>query len=588
MPLSAKNLVELYQTACSVHAARRLFGTRSSDGWKWMRYEEFPGLVERCRAGLARLGVGPRDRVGLIASNRVEWAVVAYATYGLGAAIVPMYEAQAPAEWRFILNDSGSKVVVASAPAVPHVQELSDPLPVLTHVIGLDRPPDDPSSFAALCAGAPDAPSSQPQPDDVAGYIYTSGTMGQPKGVLLTHRNIVSNVRAALELFELGTETTLSFLPWTHAFGQTADLHAMLAAGAAIAINDDLERLLDNLADIRPTLICAVPRIFNRLHESVHRNVDQKPRLLQALFRSALETSRKKQGGQSVSAWEHLQLALADRLLFSRVRAKLGGRLRIVISGSAALGREVAEFVDALRIPIYEGYGLTEASPIVTANCPGGRRLGSVGRPLPGVRIVLDRNPDHRAPDLPEEQGEVLVYGENVMLGYHQRPEETAEAIMPDGALRTGDLGYLDEDGYLFLTGRAKEQFKLENGKYVVPVHIEERLKLSPFIAQAVVYGANRPHNVVLLVPDFQRVHEWIRTERVEAGDLVVDPRVRALFWQQVEKYTAELRSFERPKNLLVIAQDFTTENGMLTPSLKVKRTAVLARYGAQLEALYP
>ena len=356
----------------------------------------------------------------------------------------------------------------------------------------------------------------------------------------------------------------------------------MVAAGTAIAINDDIARLVDNLGEVRPTLICAVPRIFSRLYENVERTVAAKPRILQALFRSAMRTAKLRRKGGEVSVLEGMGLALADRLIFAQVRRKLGGRMRFVVSGSAALGREVAEFIDALGITVYEGYGLTEASPIVAANCERAHRMGSVGRPVPGVRVVIAERAGGEG-----KQGEILVYGDNVMRGYHDRPEETSEALLPDGGLCTGDLGYLDEDGFLFITGRIKEQYKLENGKYVVPSAAEETLKLSRYIAQVMLYGANRPYNVALVLPDLGNLQEWAVHERVELGDIPKNPRVRTLIQHELAERGSLLRSFERPRAFLLVAQEFTTENGFLTPSLKLRRARVLEAYGAELEALY-
>ncbi len=580
---ASPNLVELYRESSRRYAEQRLFGTRGPNGWGWVKYRELPALVDRCRAGLKRLGIGPGDRVALVANNRIEWAVVAYATYGLGAAIVPMYEGQPTAEWEFILADSGSKVVIGSTPAIHRaLLAVAAQIATLEHVIGLDLPDDDPRSYRALCTGPAEAPVFDPGPQDAAGFIYTSGTTGKPKGVVLSHRNIVSNVAAVLELFDLDQELSLSFLPWTHSFGQTADLHAMVAAGTAIAINDDIARLVDNLQEVGPTLLCAVPRVFQRLYQNVERNVAGKPRVLQNLFRSGIQTAKTKRRGGDVTVLEGLGLALADRLMFSRVRGRLGGRLRFVVSGSAALAREVGEFIEALGITVYEGYGLTEASPIIAANSERAQRMGSVGRPVPGVRIVIDEHAGGGP-----GQGEIVAYGDNVMQRYHNQPEETRQVLLPDGGLRTGDLGYLDPDGFLFITGRIKEQYKLENGKYVVPSAGEELLKLSPYISHVLLYGANRPHTVALVVPDFERVRQWAHHEGIELGDLTTNGRVRGLIERELAERGVLLKSFERPRAFLLVGEDFTTENGFLTPSLKLKRNRVLEAYGAELEDLY-
>ena len=416
----------------------------------------------------------------------------AYAVYGLKATLVPMFEQQRQEEWRFILADCGARAVIgATAEMVMDLEAAKPEVPSLEHVIGLSLPEQDVRSYAAILKQGALAPraAEHPDPDDLAGLIYTSGTTGNPKGVMLTHRNICSNVSGfhAILRFE-PDDRSLSFLPWAHVFGQTAELHDLISTGSAIAINDDVGSLVANLAVVKPTVLFAVPRIFNRIYEGVNRQIAQKPRIVQKLFHGAIKTATRRRQGQQTGALDRAALVLADRILFSKIRAKFGGRIKYAVSGSAALGREVGEFVDALGIAVFEGYGLTETSPAVSSNYPGANKLGSVGKPLPGVQVRIEQVHDCDSP-----QGEIVVLGPNVMRGYHNRPEENEQAFTPDGGLRTGDLGYLDEDGYLYVTGRIKEQYKLENGRYVVPSPLEEALKLSPYIANVMLYGANRP-----------------------------------------------------------------------------------------------
>jgi long-chain acyl-CoA synthetase len=497
-----------------------------------------------------------------------------------------MYEAQHPEEWEFILADSGAKVVIAGARAVhDQLTALKAKIPTVEHVLGISLSDTDPGSFRfhLVRGGSTPVDPMPPESFEVAAYLYTSGTTGKPKGVLLTHANICSNIAGIAGLFAFeANERSLAFLPWAHAFGQTCELHLLLSKGASMAINDDVGRLVENLAEVRPTILLAVPRIFSRIYDAVHQQIAAQAPPIRALFASAVRVAAKRARGEAPSLVERGILGAADRLVFSRVRARFGGRLKWAISGSAALGTEVAEFVDALGVEVYEGYGLTETSPISTANCPEHRKLGSVGCAIPGVRIEIDT----RATGDPEI-GEVIVHGPNVMKGYNNRPDENAAVFTADGGFRTGDLGRLDAEGFLFITGRIKEQYKLENGKYVAPAPLEEKLKLSPYIANAMIHGANKPYNVVLIVPDRTAIQRWAASKNFTVHDPAHDDRVRELIHQEIERESATFKGFERPTKFAILAEDFTTENGMLTPTLKLKRNKVLERYGADLSRLY-
>jgi long-chain acyl-CoA synthetase len=577
-------LVELFEDSTQKYAERPLFGTKVDRRWVWMTYGEFRTEVNHLRSGLARRGIREGDRVAIIANNRVEWAAAAYATYGLGATFVPMYEQQLPREWKFILADCGARAVfVANEEIRLGLERIRGELPALEHVIGMEQPASDADSYRALVELGRFTPTAarHPAPDSVAALIYTSGTTGQPKGVLLTHHNISSNVSAILDLFDFGAgDRTLSFLPWAHAYGQTCELHGVLSMGCEIAINDDLSKLVDNLAEVKPTILVAVPRIFNKLFASIMKEIDARPRLIRTLIQAGIRAAVRRARGEHLGPLEGLSLTVDEKLVFSKIREKLGGRLRYAISAAASLNVEVAELIDALGIAVYEGYGLTEAGPIVAVNYPGHRKLGSVGRVISGVRVELR--------DVNEEgRGEIVVFGPNVMRGYHERPEENALAFTSDGGLRTGDLGYVDADGYLFITGRIKEQYKLENGKYGMPAPLEETFKLSPYIANVMLYGANRPYNVALVVPDRAALVTWAKKEGVELGDLATNSKVNALIMRELHLHSREMKPYEEPKACAITADDFTVDNGMLTPTQKLKRPPIVAKYGAELDRLY-
>jgi long-chain acyl-CoA synthetase len=477
-------------------------------------------------------------------------------------------------------------VIVANEATFDVLHKMQDSLPELRHVIGLARPDGAPGSWRSLVAAgaARPVPAISPDPQSVAGFIYTSGTTGKPKGALLSHRNITSNIQAVHQLYEFTPdERYLSFLPWAHSYGQTVELHSLLSWGASMAINDELPRLLANLAEVKPTLLVAVPRIFNRIYDAVMREISAQPGLAKRIIQHGLQQAIKRTRGEPLTPLDKMELALDDKLIFQKIRDKFGGRLRYAFTGSAAISRDVIEFIDALGIEVYEGYGLTETSPVVTTNSPGHRKFGSVGRVIPGVRVEIDTRvtDDHK-------DGEIIVYGPNVMLGYHNRPDDNAAALMPDGGLRTGDLGHFDADGYLYITGRIKEQYKLENGKYVMPSTLEETVKLSPFIANVMIHGDGKPFNVALVVPDAQAVQAWAQKQGLTLHDPpATDDRVHALIGSEIERLSGDFKGFEKPRAVALVAEDFTTINGLLTPTLKLKRREVLARYSATIEALY-
>lgn len=580
------SLVELFGTSVGRFRNRPLYGDKRSGTWTFRTYGEIASDVEALRAGLAHLGVSPGERVAIIANNCVEWVVCAYAAFGLGASFVPMYEAQAPSEWKYILEDSEAVLVFGGSPAVTSALKAMQPeLPRLRHVVSLGAGEEQPSYSSLLEAGrASPVPPVSPRRDDVACFVYTSGTTGKPKGVMLTHGNFTSNVAAASQIFPLDADDrTLSFLPWAHAYGQMVEVHYLISQGASSALCSALPRLVDELKEVSPTMLVAVPRIFNRIHAGLEKEMADKPAFVRALYRSGVALSVRRSKGVHLGPLERVRLALADRLIFAKIRDKLGGRLRYAITASAAIHPEVAELIDAVGIPVYEGYGLTETSPVVAGNCPGMRKLGTVGKPIPGVRVVIDTSVSH----VPGE-GEILVYGPNVMKGYHRLPKETEAALMPDGGFRTGDLGHVDADGFLVVTGRIKEQYKLENGKYVMPAPLEEQLEMSPYIANILLYGDNRPFNVAIVVPAVAEIRAWAERSGVRLGeDLTRDRNVRHLIGDELVRHAEGFRSFDRPKLFALALEDFTVQSGMLTPTLKVKRRVVIDRYRRLLDELY-
>jgi long-chain acyl-CoA synthetase len=582
-----KTLVEIFHASVGSYANRPVFGTKRGSEWVWTTYGDFARQVDGLRAGLASLGVERGDRVAFIANNRVEWAAAAHACYGLGAIFVPMYEAQNPKEWEYIVRDCAAKAVfVASGEILAIARPLFDPIQTLQSIVLLDGAVPGGEgrarvlTYAEIASGKPAAPSLEPAPNDLACILYTSGTTGTPKGVMLTHLNIASNVSAFVEVYPFVPEDrSLAFLPWAHSFGQTAELHHFFAVGASMAINDSADKILENLSQVRPTVIFAVPRIFNRIYTAVQGQLESRPKAVQKLVAAAFRVRSRMRNGGSPNLRERAMLALVDRLVASKVRARFGGHLKCAVSGGAALSPVVGEFIDSLGILVYEGYGLTETSPVVSVNVPGRCKMGTVGPALPGVTVRIS------------EEGELIVYGPNVMKGYFNRPDETAAVFTDDGGFRTGDMATIDAKGFVAITGRIKEQYKLENGKYVVPTPLEDQLKLSPYVANAMVYGDNKPYNVAVIVANVPAIQKWAEEQHTklpaDVGALLEDQRVRTLIRGEVDKFNAAFKGFESIRDFALIAEDFTTDNGMLTPKMSVKRRKVIETYGHLIDRIY-
>ncbi len=591
-PPPYESLVEMFEVAIERFGERQLFGTREpGQPYRWVNYAEVGQRVDRLRGGLARAGVEPGDVVGLIANNRVEWAVVAFATYGRRARLVPMYEAELEATWRYVIQDSGvSLLFVANPELAERLAGWVEEIPCLERIVCLEG--DGPDTLAAFELQGKAAPveSLKPEPDEIALLIYTSGTTAEPKGVLLSHGNMTTNSWAGYRRFpELNEEgLSLSILPWAHSYGQTGELNCFLQFGGSLAFMTSGKTIGEDMQMARPTYLLAVPRILNRIHDGVQAQMEERGGVAKALFEMGLDAAKRRrqlaeEGGTDLLA--SLRFHLADLVVFRKIRAKLGGRLLGVLSGSATLNAETCWFFHDVGIPVFDCYGLTETSPGVTMNSTLGFRPGSVGRPIDGVRVHIDRSKGAC-----DEDGEIVVYGPNVMKGYHDKPEQTAAVMTADGGFRTGDRGYLDSDGFLYITGRIKEQYKLENGKYVFPASLEEDIRCVVGVANAVVFGEGRAYNVGLLVPDLPALERWAGERRLEGqGEaLLGQAAVLAALGAEIE---LELRKkyggYEVPKRWAWLGEDFTLEGGTLTQTMKLKRRVVYERYAEIIAELY-
>lgn len=586
-----RDLIVMFEDAVKKHADKPFLGTKRNGKYEWITYKDFSKKVDALRASLKDLGVAAHDRVAAISNNREEWAIAAFATEGLGAAYVPMYESQLDKEWKYILNDSGAKVCfVGNREIYDRIKELQNELPELKHVVNFEGKADDDTSLDHLLreGAGKNVPAHESDGSEVAAIIYTSGTTGNPKGVQLTHLNLASNVCALQEVVPMveGEERTLAFLPWAHVFGGYIELNGLMSKGGSLGLAESVETIVDNLSEVQPTILFAVPRIWNRIYGGVQKQISEKPGIIQKIFEIGMRARSKKKKGESTSFIEGLCLFLAERLIFKKIVARFGGRLKWAISGAAALSSEVAEFVDNLGITVFEGYGMTETSGAATANWPGSNKIGTVGKPVPGVEIKLD----HDAPGGDADNGEIIVYGHGIMKGYYNLPDKTKETIQDDGGLRTGDLGSIDSEGFLKITGRVKELYKLENAKYVAPAPLEEAVTLSQYIAQAMFWGDNKPHNVALIVPDFENLTPWCEEHGIDTSSneaMISDNRVHELMREELQKYSNDFKGFERAREFVVLHEPFSTENDMLTPTLKLKRRNVMEKYKHKLESLY-
>jgi long-chain acyl-CoA synthetase len=587
------NLVEFLERSVAKYPDHPLFGTKNVSGtYDWVTYREVGRRVDNLRGGLARQGIGKGDAVGLIANNRVEWAVAAFAAYGLGVRFIPMYESELLHVWEYIITDSAVKVLLVSKQDIyDKIKNFTGKIPTLQKIFVIDATgPGTMTELESVGQENP-MPSLHPNPDDIAVLIYTSGTTGDPKGVLLSHGNLTSNSHAGRKFYpELNENSrTLSILPWAHSFGQTAELYTMIQLGGSIGFMEKPTTIVSDMAQVRPTFLIAVPRVFNKIYDTLWSKMNEMGGFKKSLFVMGVESAKKRRElakqGQS-DFMTNLKFRIADQLVFHKIRDMFGGRMLGSMTGSAAMNKEISLFFFDMGIPLYDCYGMTETSPAITMNGSVAFKFGTVGRPIEKVKVVIDRSVVEEG----AEDGEIICYGPNVMKGYHNKPEQTKEVMTTDGGVRTGDRGRLDEDGYLYITGRIKEQFKVENGKFVFPASLEEDICLVPAVQNAVIYGDNRPYTICLIVPDFFVLEKYAEKHNLPADikTLIQRKDVQDMMANEItSSLKGKYGSYEIPKKFLFVTEIFTLENGMLTQTMKLKRQVVLTKYMDQIEALY-
>jgi long-chain acyl-CoA synthetase len=578
--MEAQTLGQLFLRSVAYRKPDHLL-VESSGEYRPVSSEEFYRRVARLHHYLRGQGLRKGDRCGLLSENRWEWAAADFAMMTAGIVSVPLYPTLPAEQIHYMLDDSGARGVFVSTPVQRQkIDAIRGRLPALETVMGFDEGPrlfDGPLSeqerreFEAAIGSL--------RPEDLASIIYTSGTTGAPKGVMLTHGNLTSNVRDAAADFS-PEDVAISFLPLCHIYERTID-YCYYWHGVTVAHIDSLEKVPESLARIRPTVLAAVPRFYEKIHGRLMDAVAAAPPLRRKLFYWAAGIGRRstpyRLEGRPMPWRLRLQFALADRLVFSQLRARLGGRIRRLASGGAPLARELSEFFYAIHLPITEGYGLTETSPLVAVNRPEALRFGTVGKPIRNVEVKI------------AEDGEILVRGPNVMRGYYKMERETAEALR-DGWLHTGDIGTIDAAGFLTVIDRKKDLLKTAGGKYIAPQPIENRLKSSPYIADAVVIADRRRFPSALIVPNFERLERFAAGRgiaRRPRSELVRHPVVVQLIEEEAAKACEGLARFEQIKKVAILDQEFSIAAGEITPTMKVRRREVEQRYREVIDRIY-
>ena len=599
-----RTLPELFLQAVERHDRPDLMRYKAGGDWAKIPAREFREEVELAAHGLISLGIQAGDRVALLSENRPGWALADLATLSAGAWVVPIYTSLPADEVQYILEDSGARAcVVSTAPQLAKVAEVRERCPSLSWVISLEpveREEEWLLTARQLVERGREASAARPSavderrtaigPEETATILYTSGTTGRPKGVVLSHRNLVTNTIDALESLAVSSsDLHLSWLPLSHSFERLAGYYIMLHAGVSIAYAESIEKVVDNMAEVRATVTLGAPRLYEKMYAAVLQSASDAGGLKKAIAfwarRVAIEYSEAEVGGQGAGPWLRVKRGLADRLVFSKIRARVGGSIRFFVSGSAPLAPVIMKFFYAAGMPILEGYGLTETSPVVSVNTFEHMKFGTVGRPIRNVEVRIEPDPER-----PGGDGEILIRGPNIMQGYYRLPEKTAEVMTADGWFRTGDVGLLDADGFLAITDRKKDLIKTSGGKYIAPQPIENELKTSRYVTQAVVVGNKRKYASVLLVPNFENLAAWARQQGLPPDDpraLIARPGVQGLYEEVLEKVNADRPSYETIKKFRLLERDFTIDAGELTPTLKVKRAAIEAKHSDLIDTMY-
>ncbi len=586
-------LCGLFLNTCRAYPKPNLLMFKDEGSYRSISTAEFESRVRRLSLGFRKLGLRPADKVVILAENRPEWIITDFAVLCAGGITVPIYTSLMPEQVGHIVRDSDAKIVVCSNRDLwLKVEAVRRDLPLVERFVLIedDAPPglltlreveNEGARVEETDPGLFERAARAVRPEDLASIIYTSGTTGTPRGVMLSHGNLMSNIVSLDSVVPfLFSDTALSFLPLSHVLERTSTF-LCLYKGVSIAYAESVEAVAENLVEVRPTIMVSVPRFFEKVYARVMDQILAASKLRRIIFMWAIRTGRryaaKTIAGEPVSRRLAFRRGLAARLVYTKITARTGGRIKFFVSGGAPLSRDIAEFFYALGLIVLPGYGLTETSPVVSGNTLNDYRFGTVGKPIPGVEVRI------------ADDGEILVRGPSVMRGYYKLEAETREAF-EGGWLHTGDIGFLDADGFLTITDRKKDLIVTSGGKNVAPQLIEGLLRMSPYIQNAVVVGVSRKFISALVVPDFDRLEAYARENGVpfrDRAELVRRADVVGFLLAEIQRATPDLAPYERVKKIVVLDRDFELEDGEITPTLKVRRGLVEQKYASAIDALY-
>jgi long-chain acyl-CoA synthetase len=592
------NLADMFFSKRQDFPTNTAYRFKKDGQWKALTFAEAVEQSEKLSAGLAYYGIEKGEKVAIISTNRVEWALIDYAVLALGAALVPVYPTLLKDQVQYIINDSEAKIVIVeNDDQRDKINQIRDGLSNVAHCFCIEGVVEkDDSKWHTLDSLAekgesflketPDYVSDWVQKikrEDIATVIYTSGTTGEPKGAVLSHKNFLSNLDEVSKLFKCYPEDIfLSFLPLSHILERTAGHYFSCYNASMVAYAESIDAVAANMQEIKPTMMISVPRLYEKMYSRVLEAAESGSPLKRKIFYWSVKNGRKYMqlvnNNQSVPLSLKIKKGIATKLVFSKLQERVGGRLRYFVSGGAPLAAEIGEFFNAAGLIILEGYGLTETSPGISFNRPESYRFGTVGMPLPGYEVKI------------ADDGEILTRGDHVMLGYLNKEKETNEVIDSEGWFSTGDIGFIDEDGYLTITDRKKNIIVTSGGKNIAPQPIENKLVTGKYIEQAVVIGDNRKFCSAVIVPDRESVIKWAQNANIEYDDfekLIKNPQFIALIQNEIDLLTEEYSSYERIQKIVLVSEAFSQETGELTPSLKVKRKVVEEKYAKQIDELY-
>jgi long-chain acyl-CoA synthetase len=594
-----RTIPELFQklTAKFANDTRPVVRYKSEGSYKGISYSDLRSRVETFANGLASLGIERGDRVAIVSENRPEWIIADQAIVALGAVGVPLYPTMTSKQIEFIFNDAGVKLAIVSNQfqlnkvmrAYPDIKCLEKVILIVEKgpipepdTVGWTFVMEEGARYRDEHPGRLEASMGKVKPEDLLTIIYTSGTTGNPKGVMLTHGNLSSNVISSAQVIEFGpTDTMLSFLPLSHSFERMAGYYTALACGATIAYAESVDTVRDNMLEVNPTIITTVPRLFERIYSRVIKQVDAGSPLKKRIFYWGIDVghryARAVRAG-SVPVFLRLQRAVANALVYAKLRERTGGKMRFFVSGGAALGKEFGEFFEAVGLAIIEGYGLTESSPVISVNQINRYKFGTVGHAIPGVEVRI------------AEDGEIMARGPNIMKGYYNNEEATRQAITEDGWLHTGDIGVIDSEGFIHITDRKKHLFVSSGGKNIAPQPIENLFLSSKYIEQFMLIGDRRMFLTALIVPDFDSLKEYADARNIpytSIGDLVKDPAINELIDTEINDIQKDLANYERVRRFTLMEKQFSIEEGELTPTQKVRRKVIEERYGHLIDNMY-